>query len=136
MQWMLMPFRRYADFSGRSRRQEYWAFFFLNMLVMLVFWLLAVAGGGLWTHSDTEWLLIPFFGIFGLYWVAALIPGLAVTIRRLHDTDRSGFNILWALVPLVGAIMLLYFYFSEGTKGPNRFGPDPKGGEAAAPGLA
>ena len=64
-----------------------------------------------------------------LFALALVIPGLAVTVRRLHDTDRSGWTILLGLIPLIGAIMLLVFYCSEGTPGPNRFGDDPKAGE-------
>jgi uncharacterized membrane protein YhaH (DUF805 family) len=66
-------------------------------------------------------------GLSILWSLFAFIPNLAVTIRRLHDTDKSGWFILLGLIPLVGAIVLLVFYFMDGTRGPNRFGPDPKG---------
>jgi uncharacterized membrane protein YhaH (DUF805 family) len=58
--------------------------------------------------------------------LAVLLPGIAVSIRRLHDTDRSGWWLLIVLVPLVGAILLIVWYCTEGTRGPNRFGADPK----------
>jgi uncharacterized membrane protein YhaH (DUF805 family) len=71
------------------------------------------------------WIVI---GLATLYGLAVLIPNLAVTIRRLHDLDKSGWFIFLGLIPLVGPIILLVFYCTEGTRGPNRFGPDPKGG--------
>lgn len=128
MHWMLMPLRRFAEFSGRSRRKEYWMFYLLNLLiglfVGLVFLIGYVAGMGQ-TAMDTY--LMPVVYLACLYSLVALIPGLAVTIRRLHDTDRSGWNILWGVVPAIGAFILLYFYVTPGMRGANRFGPDPLG---------
>ncbi|MDB5667676.1 MAG: hypothetical protein JWL74_626 [Alphaproteobacteria bacterium] len=65
-----------------------------------------------------------------LWWLAMLIPSIAVTIRRLHDQDKSGWMILLAFIPLVGGIVLLVFMLLDGTRGPNRFGADPKAGRA------
>ncbi len=130
MHWMLMPLRRYADFSGRSRRREYWMFFLLNLLISLAVWtLLAVTF--LLGMSETEMTVImtPVFILYALIVLAFMIPGIAVTVRRLHDTDRSGWSLLLGLIPLVGAILLLVYYCTEGTPGPNRFGPDPKANE-------
>ncbi|MFN3726761.1 MAG: DUF805 domain-containing protein [Allosphingosinicella sp.] len=70
------------------------------------------------------WILV---GLLVLWSLFTLIPNIAVTIRRLHDQDKSGWMILLAFIPLVGGIILLVFMFLEGTRGPNRFGPDPKG---------
>ncbi len=75
-------------------------------------------------------VLWPASILYCLVALALLIPGIAVTIRRLHDTDRSGWTLLFALIPLVGALLLLVFYITEGTSGPNRFGPDPKAANA------
>lgn len=126
MEWMLMPLRRYADFSGRSRRKEYWMFALFNMLISTSIGVLALAlfVAGL---SETAMLsiLYPVIGLASLYGLFAFIPGLAVTIRRLHDTDRSGWWLLAGFIPLIGAFLLLVFYITEGTRGPNRFGPDP-----------
>jgi uncharacterized membrane protein YhaH (DUF805 family) len=72
----------------------------------------------------TGWIL---FGLGMLWALAVFIPNLAVTIRRLHDQDKSGWFIFLGFIPIVGGIILLVFYFIEGTRGPNRFGPDPKG---------
>ncbi|MEA3047456.1 MAG: hypothetical protein QOJ53_1788 [Sphingomonadales bacterium] len=82
------------------------------------------------TEMDT-WLM-PVLYLACLVSLAFIIPGLAVTIRRLHDTDRSGWNLLWGALPIVGGFILLYFYVCDGTGGPNRFGPDPKGEAAPA----
>lgn len=140
MHWMLMPLRRYADFSGRSRRKEYWSFFLLNILIGL-FVLFAVGATYAAGMSESAMMVVltPLFALYGIAAIAFLIPGLAVTVRRLHDTDRSGWAILYGLIPAIGVFLLLAFYVSEGTRGPNRFGPDPKEDERlgqAMPGVS
>lgn len=126
MEWMLMPFRRYAEFSGRSRRKEYWMFFLFNWLVGIavgaIFLLLFMTG---MSESELMVFYTPLMLAYGLFALAAIIPGIAVSVRRLHDTDRSGWALLYGLIPIVGPFLLLVFYVSEGTQGPNRFGPDP-----------
>ena len=130
MHWMLMPLRRYAEFSGRSRRKEYWMFALLNGLIGLTVGLVFLVGYYAdMSQTEMDTWLMPILWLAGLVSLAFLIPGIAVTIRRLHDTDRSGWNLLWGLIPLFGALLLLVFYVTEGTRGPNRFGPDPKAGE-------
>ena len=130
MHWMLMPLRRYADFSGRSRRREYWMFFLFNLLIGVAVWtLLAATYVAGMSESQMMTIMGPVFMLYGLAALGLVIPGIAVTVRRLHDTDRSGWFVLLALIPLVGAILLLVFYCTEGTRGPNRFGPDPKSDE-------
>jgi uncharacterized membrane protein YhaH (DUF805 family) len=128
MRWMLMPLRRYAEFEGRSRRMEYWMFVLMQLMVAAAVGLLVIL---LYFTTTTESqmmaVLTPVMILAGLFSLFCLIPGLAVVVRRLHDTDRSGWNILWSLVPIVGGFVLLYFYVTEGTPGPNRYGPDPKG---------
>ena len=138
MHWMLMPLRRYADFSGRSRRREYWMFFLLNLLISLAVWArLAVTFLAGMSETEMTVVMTPVFILYALVVLAFMIPGLAVTVRRLHDTDRSGWTLLLALVPLVGAILLIVYYCTEGTPGPNRFGPDPKANQrAGAPTFA
>lgn len=123
MEWMLMPLKRYADFSGRSRRQEYWMFT-LGMVILNViqYALLFVTGGFSGEGSMLSGLVsIVFLIIF----LGLLVPSIAVSVRRLHDTDKSGWFLLIGLIPLVG-IVLIVFMCMEGTRGPNRFGPDPK----------
>ena len=130
MHWMLMPLRRYADFSGRSRRKEYWMFWLLNVLISLFVGLVFFVGYYAdMSQTDMDTWLMPVVWLACLWSLATLVPGIAVTIRRLHDTDRSGWSILFGLIPFVGGFILLYFYIQEGTGGPNRFGEDPMAGE-------
>ena len=130
MEWATLPLKKYAQFDGRSRRKEYWSYFLLviglnivaNMLDSIV-----GLGGMVWSMWGPLSLLLS---------LALFVPGLAVTIRRLHDTGRSGWWTLIVFIPFVGALVLLYFMVIEGTPGPNEYGPDPKGGErGAAPGT-
>lgn len=128
MRWMLMPLRRYAEFEGRSRRKEYWMFVLMQWLVACAVGLLVILLY-LTTRTETQMMVVltPVLILAGLFSLFCLVPGIAVTIRRLHDTDRSGWTLLWGLLPVAGGFILLYFYVSEGGPGPNRFGPDPKG---------
>jgi uncharacterized membrane protein YhaH (DUF805 family) len=132
MHWMLMPLRRYAEFSGRSRRKEFWMWVLFTTIVNSVLMLLGFWGAEERLFSSEEELMLYFACTIGLFALATFIPNLALVVRRLHDTDRSGWNILFGLIPIVGGFILLYFYVSEGTRGPNRFGADPKGADAAA----
>jgi uncharacterized membrane protein YhaH (DUF805 family) len=124
MEWATLPLKRYAEFTGRSRRKEYWMFFLLILVASIVIGLVE----GLLGLSG---MVGPYGPLSTLFLLAILIPSIAVGIRRLHDTDRSGWWMLISLVPLVGGIILLVFYVSEGTKGPNQYGPDPKGEDLA-----
>jgi len=128
MDYMLMPLRRYADFSGRSRRKEYWMFTLLIILieVVMIGWILAAAAGA--QGQMTAMVTLPFV-LLMIVGLALVIPSLAVTVRRLHDLDKSGWYYFIAFVPLVGAIVLLVFMCTDGTPGPNRYGEDPKAGE-------
>nr|WP_109357388.1 DUF805 domain-containing protein [Sphingorhabdus sp. EL138] len=128
MEWMLMPLKRYADFSGRSRRKEYWMFFLLQIIIIVV---LAIIGGVLGgftpdpagSMSTGGTLMI---ALFGLYALAIFIPSLAVQVRRFHDQDKSGWFVLLGFIPYVGGLIVLVFMCLDGTKGKNRFGDDPK----------
>ena len=145
MDWMILPFKRYAEFSGRSRRMEYWMFTLLNVIVVTV--LLVVTGGfGALTDMETGGQpsggVMALFGGLGIilviYGLAVILPSIAVTIRRLHDRDMSGWwylgAIIGGMIPIVGFLVSIGFLVLmalPGTPGPNRFGPDPKGqGEA------
>jgi uncharacterized membrane protein YhaH (DUF805 family) len=164
---MFLPLKRYAEFSGRSRRTEYWMFFLFQILLAVAFWvLMAIVGGGaLMSGGDATALaaaggaIMIVSALYGLVSLALLIPAIAVTVRRLHDTNRTGW---WVLAPIAGyvlvlvgvamaasspdnpglggilamvggiaalvlALVLLVFMFLEGTRGPNNYGPDPKG---------
>ena len=117
MEWMLMPLKRYADFSGRSRRKEYWMFV---LFVVIVYVVLALLGSALGETAATALL-----GIFAL---GILIPSIAVQVRRFHDQGKSGWFVLLGFIPLVGGLIVLVFMCLEGDQGPNEYGPDPKGG--------
>jgi uncharacterized membrane protein YhaH (DUF805 family) len=125
MEWATLPFKRYAEFTGRSRRKEYWMF---TLLVVVVAIVLSLVEGLLGLGGMVGGVYGPLTTLFLL---ATLVPSIAVGIRRLHDTDRSGWWILIALVPFVGGLILLVFYVLEGNKGPNQYGPDPKGEDLA-----
>jgi uncharacterized membrane protein YhaH (DUF805 family) len=132
MNWMLMPLRRYAEFTGRSRRKEFWMWVLFTTIVCSILAVLGIWGAEERLFSSDEELMLYFACTLGLFSLLIFIPNLAVIVRRLHDTDRSGWNILWGLVPLLGGLILLYFYVTEGTQGPNRFGADPKGSDPGA----
>jgi uncharacterized membrane protein YhaH (DUF805 family) len=134
MEWMLMPLRRYADFSGRSRRKEYWMFTLFVLLVYLAMGILFFVGGGATGLFDQTggapelgamgWIGLSLFIIFAL---AIFVPSLAVIVRRLHDQDKSGWFILLQFIPYIGGVIMLIFMCIDGTRGENRYGPDPKG---------
>jgi len=131
---MLLPLRRYAQFSGRSRPKEYWMFvlfiFLASILASMVDYLL---GFGTTDHFATRdpsgfaagWNYAGGGPVLLLLTLAILIPSLAVGVRRLHDSDRSGWWMLIGFVPFIGWLVLLIFMVIGGTRGPNRFGPDP-----------
>ena len=123
MSWYLQALKKYAVFGGRSRRMEYWYFVLFNIIVSIV---LGVIDGLLGTSGSYAGAGL----LSGIYGLAVLIPSLAVTVRRLHDTDRTGWWILIALVPLIGVIVLLVFALLDSTPGSNRYGPNPKGATA------
>ncbi len=124
MEWYLKVLNQYADFEGRARRQEYWMFALINVLITIVPYILAIV------FSDSAFGLI-FMATYILYSLAVLVPGLAVLVRRLHDTNRSGWWFFIAFIPIVGPIVLLVWLATAGTYGFNDYGADPKDPEAA-----
>ncbi|MCA3778455.1 MAG: DUF805 domain-containing protein [Burkholderia sp.] len=110
---------KYATFEGRARRSEYWYFTLLSVILSIA---AQVIGGG---GRNGGLITLLLLGVLCLVSLALLIPGIAVSVRRLHDTGRSGWFLLIALIPLVGGILLLVWMCSRGTEGPNRFGADP-----------
>ena len=116
MQWFLKCLTQYADFTGRARRKEYWMFVLFSLLIYLLVAIVLVA------LSATESAINIVIGLLAL---SLMLPNLAVTIRRLHDTDRSGWWALLSFVPIL-SLVILVFMFLDGTSGGNRFGPDPK----------
>ena len=136
MSAMFEPLKKYAQFSGRARRSEFWLFALFIFIVEIVYVvLLGAVGGFSSTHSTPNGLAMAVMGLFSLLFLGIIIPSLAVTFRRLHDTDRSAWWLLISFIPGIGGLVLLIFYLLPGTNGPNKFGPDPKGsvtGDTAA----
>jgi uncharacterized membrane protein YhaH (DUF805 family) len=160
MHWMLMPYRRYADFSGRSRRMEFWMFQLFSVLVSVVLYGLILAGGGLdffmaaaaagdGSATGAELGDVSFGPLFWVgcvllvVWaLASIIPSLALTVRRLHDRDMTGWYlvgfvaavIVLSFIPVIGAVVTLALEIAwivvmalPGTPGPNKYGEDPLG---------
>jgi uncharacterized membrane protein YhaH (DUF805 family) len=124
MDWYLMVLRKYAEFNGRSRRKEYWMYLLVNLIICLVLYVGGVAA----YFSGQRAVGGALFGLYILYALATLIPSLAVAVRRLHDTNKSGWWILISLVPLIGGIWLLVLLATDSDPGANQFGPNPKSG--------
>ena len=119
MKWYLKVLSQYSDFGGRARRAEYWYFVLFNILfsfvAVMIDNIIGMAIGGMGYGLITI-----------IYSLALFIPSLAVGIRRLHDTGKSGWYILLGLIPIVGGIIILVFLLMEGDRGENAYGPDPK----------
>jgi len=114
-------FSNYTNFKDRSSRSAYWwpqlALAIVNYLIILPITMLVSEGFG---------------SILSLiFMLAIIVPAIAVSIRRLHDLDKSGWWLLISLIPLIGAIVLIVFFVQKGTDGPNRFGSDPLGSDAS-----
>ncbi len=117
MDWYFEVLKKYAVFSGRARRKEYWFFTIFNVIIYLVIYLVE--------------LLVGVSGILvGLYSLVVAIPGLAVLVRRLHDTNRSGWWFFISFIPLIGGIILIVFTVQDSQPNENQYGPNPK--DAAA----
>lgn len=132
MFWYLEVLRKYAEFSGRARRKEYWMFHLVNFIVFfLLFAAATLLRPGLLMGAGTAWPLIWAFFVLLICAcaLANIVPALAVLVRRLHDTGRSGWWWLISLVPL-GSIVLLIFCVLDSNPGPNEYGLNPKGKEA------
>lgn len=178
--WAIRPLKRYAEFSGRSPRAEFWWFFLFTMIAYLIVWFLLMGAVGA-SMSSANAGAEPSVGMLGalgvgvifigLFWLAIIIPTIALQVRRIHDLDRTGwwiggYYLLYALylamslgtvfaaaagavdpsqvgmggligTMIVGlaffiySIVLLVFFCTEGTKGSNRYGPDPYGADVA-----
>jgi uncharacterized membrane protein YhaH (DUF805 family) len=119
MNWYLKVLKQYADFSGRARRKEYWVFVLFNM----IFGIVAIILDNILGLTAGE---LPYGVFYFLYVLAVLIPGLAVFVRRLHDVGKSGWMILIALIPIIGAIWLLVLMVTDSNPGENQYGVNPK----------
>ena len=126
MQWYLKVLRQYADFSGRARRTEFWMFVLFNAIAVIILTILDnllglsgswIGGGAVYVSSGV---------LTSIYELAVLVPSLAVGARRLHDTGKSGWWQLLHLIPIVGTIVLIVFFATDGDRAPNKYGVDPK----------
>jgi uncharacterized membrane protein YhaH (DUF805 family) len=120
MNWYLQVLKKYAVFTGRAQRAEFWYFVLFNLLISVALALVDIAIG---TYSEEAGVGL----LYGIYALAVLLPGIAVAVRRLHDTGRSGWWYLIGLIPLIGAIVLIVFWVQDSQPGENQHGPNPKG---------
>lgn len=125
----IKPYFKYAQFTGRADRKEFWYFVLFYVVVSAILTVLdgalftggrAYSTSGVWTYSTSG----PLASIFG---IASFIPGLAVSIRRLHDVGKSGWYVLLNLIPLVGWIIMIFFYAQKGEPQTNVYGEPPEG---------
>ena len=116
--WKKVVFENYLNFTGRARRAEFWWYFLANLIITVVLNIIDAAIG-----SGSG-----FYGgiLTGIYGLAVLLPGLAVGIRRLHDADKSGWWLLLVFIPIVGIIVLIVFWATDGTRGTNQYGVSEK----------
>jgi len=123
MNWYMEVLKKYAVFNGRARRKEFWMFVLINLIISIV---LSVIDGVIGTTTATG------MGILSLiYALGVLLPAIGVSIRRLHDSGKSGWLLLLAFIPLIGAIVLIVLYVLDSTPGDNKYGPNPKNAAAA-----
>ena len=128
MNWYLAVLKKYATFSGRATRSEYWYFALFSAIISLVLILLDKMTG---TYSAET----SMGALNGLYSLAVMIPSVAVTVRRLHDTGHSGWWFLLAFIPLIGALVLLYFTVQDSQPISNQYGENPKALPALSNGM-
>ena len=120
MKYYLLALKNYGTFSGRSNRSEYWYYTLFSVIFVILAIVLDNVLGFAFEGS-------PYGPIYFIYALATLVPSLEVTVRRLHDTNKSGWNLLISLIPIVGSIWMLVIMISKGTDGENKYGPDPNG---------
>lgn len=120
--WKKVVLKNYANFQGRARRSEYWYFVLFNFIIIIPFYVIGLIGAA----NDSTALSVLGFGVYGIVALGSLVPSLAVVVRRLHDTNRSGWYYFICLIPLVGGILLLVWMFTEGDRFQNNYGDDPK----------
>lgn len=122
MKWYLKVLNQYADFSGRARRKEYWMFFLFNIIFATCAAILDNVLGLTFKQQG-----VPYGFIYLVYGLFVFIPGLAVLVRRLHDSGKSGWWVLISIIPIIGTIWILVLLLTDSTPGSNEYGPNPKG---------
>src|SRR6187455_3672057 len=119
MHWYLLVLKKYVDFSGRARRKEYWMFVLFHVIFVIAAVVVDSLMGLTFDASGLGFVYL-------LYALATFLPGLAVSVRRLHDIGKSGWMILVSLIPIIGGIWLLVLAVTEGEPNANQYGPNPK----------
>ncbi|MGC9402504.1 DUF805 domain-containing protein [Vibrio genomosp. F10 str. 9ZC157] len=112
MEWYLGVLKKYTVFEGRARRKEYWMFILINLIISFALQAIDRSFG-------TQFLSL-------IYGLAVLLPAIAVSVRRLHDIDKSGWWLLISFIPFIGCLVLIYFYTIDGKPGENQYGTSPK----------
>jgi uncharacterized membrane protein YhaH (DUF805 family) len=120
--WKKAVLKNYANFNGRARRAEYWYFALGNFLLSIPFYIVGFVG----ISIDNTFLMILGFIAYGCVALATLVPGLAAAVRRLHDINKSGWSYFIGLIPFIGGIILLVWFFTDGNRFANNYGADPK----------
>ncbi|MCQ6275458.1 DUF805 domain-containing protein [Bacillus sp. V3B] len=113
MHWYVKGLKNYVGFQGRAGRKEYWMFVLINFIIAIILSIVE-------TIADLPLVLT------SLYYLAVLLPSLAITVRRLHDTGRSGLWLLISLIPFIGAIVLLVFACQSSQESDNQYGSNPQ----------
>lgn len=119
-------FENYANFSGRARRSEYWYFALCNFIITMLLYIPLIASIGISGNGEPGTMFWLFYALIIIYALAVFIPTLAVSVRRLHDIGKSGWTYLLGLIPLVGPIILIVFFATEGQPNENQWGKNPK----------
>ena len=163
MKWFIKCLKQYTDFSGRARRKEYWWFMVFNFiftLILMLCWIIPVIKTNFAEYDADDFsnmtiisaaITKPFFYVYIIYYIAMIIPGLAVTVRRLHDIGKSGYwcffvvggsiignisnifsaasalQLIFIFIWLVMCVISLVWMFTDSDYGPNQYGPNPKG---------
>ena len=128
MKWYLKVVRdNYANFNGRASRQEYWMFTLFVVIFSIVAMLADNILGTVFTIGEGSYSVSMGYGwIYTIFWLAMMLPALAVVVRRLHDTGKSGWFYFIILIPLVGGIWILILFCTDSNPGKNKYGPSPK----------
>jgi len=122
MNWYLEPLKKYAVFTGRARRKEFWTFTIVNIIIGIILMNIDKSTGTYVYVQYTNGYGYDYGWIHAIFSLAVFIPGIAVMVRRLHDTSRSGFFIFLGLIPIIGFIILLIYMLLDSTPGKNQFG--------------